>query len=94
MLPAKLALSYMNIFTFLEIKGTFNLWANACHVKCPLAPPRPHRTQDTITKSCMSQVKNRWAVTWQVLFFLPRVAGFPWPRSHMTLTLRFLVCFL
>jgi hypothetical protein len=23
-------------------------------------------------------------VTWQVLFFLPRVAGFQQPRSHMT----------
>jgi hypothetical protein len=26
--------------------------------------------------------------------FLPRVAGFPSPRSHMTWTLRFLVLFL
>jgi hypothetical protein len=42
---------------------------------------------------CVRQVKTRWGVTWQVLFFLPRVAGFPGPRSQMTWTLGFLYFF-
>jgi hypothetical protein len=32
----------------------------------------------------MRQVRTGGAMTWQVLFFLPRVAGFPQPRPHMT----------
>jgi hypothetical protein len=55
--------------------------------------PSPLRTQDTVTKSYMHQVRTRGAVIWQVLFFLHRVAGFPRPRSHMTWIFRFLVLF-
>ncbi len=33
-------------------------------------PPPPQPTQDTVTNSCMLQVRTRGAVTWQVLFFL------------------------
>ncbi len=33
------------------------------------------------------------AVTWQVLFFLSRVAGFPRPRSHMTCIFGFFFLF-
>jgi hypothetical protein len=32
----------------------------------------------------MRQVRTGGAVTWQVLFFLPGVAGFPRPRPQMT----------
>jgi hypothetical protein len=51
-----------------------------CHVKGPLPPLED--TPDTVTKSCTRQVKTRVDVTWQVLLFLPRVAGFPQPRLH------------
>ncbi len=69
----------------------FKFWVSGCHVKSPL--PRPH-TQDTVTKSCMRQVRTEGAVTWQVLFFLPKVAGFPRPRSHMTWVFGFWYFFL
>jgi hypothetical protein len=39
------------------------------------------------------QVRTGGVVIWQVLFFLPRVAGFPQPRSHMTWIFGFLVLF-
>jgi hypothetical protein len=40
MLPAKLAISYMNIFTFLDnLKEIFKFRAIGCHVKGPLPPP-------------------------------------------------------
>jgi hypothetical protein len=40
MLPAKLAISYMNIFTFFDnLKETIKFWAIGCHVKGPLPPP-------------------------------------------------------
>jgi hypothetical protein len=46
---------------------------------------------DTVRKSWMRQhqVRTGGAMTWQVLFFLPRVAGFPRPRSHMTWIFQF-----
>jgi hypothetical protein len=37
----------------------------------------------------MYQVQTRGAITWQVLIFLPMVAGFPQPRSHTTWILIF-----
>jgi hypothetical protein len=40
MMPAKLAISYMNILTFLLIKETFKFWAN---VKDHLSPPSTHK---------------------------------------------------
>ncbi len=40
-------------------------------------------TQDAVTKSCMCQVKTRGGITCQVLFFLPGMARFPRPRTHM-----------
>ncbi len=80
MLPAKLAISFRNIFTFFDkLKETLEFLAIGCHVKGPLPPPL--RIQD-ITKSCMRQVRTEGAMTWQVLFFLPRVAGFPRPKSE------------
>ncbi len=57
------------------------------------APPSPLQTQDTVMQSCMHQVRTGGAITWQVLFFLPRVAVFPQPRSHMTWIFIFLVLF-
>jgi hypothetical protein len=58
MLPAKLAISYRNIFTiFDKLKETFKFWASGCRVKGPLPPPPP-RTQDTVTKSCLRQVRT------------------------------------
>ncbi len=40
MLPAKSAISYMNIFTFFDnLKETFKFWAIGCHVKGHLPPP-------------------------------------------------------
>jgi hypothetical protein len=40
MLPAKLAISYMNIFTFFDkLKETFKFWAIGCHFKGPLLLP-------------------------------------------------------
>ncbi len=33
----------------------FQFWANVCHVKGPL----PLHTQDTVTQSCVGQVKTR-----------------------------------
>jgi hypothetical protein len=83
MLPAKLAISYRNMFTFFDkLKETFKFWACSCHVKGPLTPPLP--TQDTVIKSLVCQVRTGGGRDRQVLFFLPRVAGFPQPRSHMT----------
>jgi hypothetical protein len=45
MLPAKLAISYMNMFTFFDkLKETFKFKASGCHVKGPLPPPlRTHK---------------------------------------------------
>jgi hypothetical protein len=75
------------------LKETFKFWANGCHVKGPLPTPPP-RTQDTVIKSSVRQVRiGGGGITWQVLFFLPRVAGFPRPRSHMTWIFGFLVLF-
>jgi hypothetical protein len=57
MLHAKLAISYRNIFTFFDkLKETFKFWASGCHVKGPLHPPL--RTQDTLRKSCVHQVRT------------------------------------
>jgi hypothetical protein len=81
---------YIHLFD--KLKETFKFWANCCHVKGSL-PPLLH-TQDGVTKSCVRKVKTRGAVTWQIIFFLPSVAGFPWPRSHITWTFGFLVLFL
>ncbi len=94
MLPAKLEISYSNIFIFLyKLKETFKFWANGCLVKDPVPPP-PFHTQDTVKKNCVLQVKTKGAVTWQVLIFLLRVAGFQRPRSHMIWTFKFLILFL
>ncbi len=83
MLPAKMTISYKNIFPFfVKLKETFKFWASSCQVKGPSSSPLC--TQDTVTKSCVRQVRTGGAMIWQVLFFLPRVAGFPQPRSHMT----------
>jgi hypothetical protein len=44
MLPAKLAISYRNIFTFFDkLKETFKFWASGCHVKGTLPPPCAHK---------------------------------------------------
>ncbi len=44
MLPAKLAIIYRNIFTFIYIlKETFKLWASSCHVKGPLPLPTTYK---------------------------------------------------
>ncbi len=84
MLPAKVAISYMNIFTFFDnLKETIKFWAIGCHVKGPLPPPS--------VPSVGSELGG--AVTWQVLFILPKVAGFPRPRSHMTCIFGFFVLF-
>jgi hypothetical protein len=92
MLPAKLTISYKNIFTFFDkFKETFKFWASSCQVKGLSSSPLC--TQDTVTKSCVRQVRTGGVVIWQVLFFLPRVAGFPQPRSHMTWIFGFLVLF-
>jgi hypothetical protein len=79
------------VFTFFDkLKETFKF----CYLlPCQRPSPSPLYKQDTVTKSCMSQVTTRGAVTWQVLFFLPRVAGFLWPRSHMTWIFGFLFFF-
>ncbi len=46
MLHAKLAISYMNIFTiFYKLKETLKFWAIGCHVKGPLPPPLHTRCQ-------------------------------------------------
>jgi hypothetical protein len=71
MLPAKLAISYMNIFTFL-IKRNIKVLGE--WLPCQGFPP-PFHTQVTVTKSCVCQDKTMGPVKWQVLFFLPRVAG-------------------
>ncbi len=42
MMPTKLAISYMNILTFLLIKETFKFWAN---VKDHLPSPSTHKIQ-------------------------------------------------
>ncbi len=52
------------------LKETFKFWASGYHIKGPL-PPSPH-TQDTVTKSCVRQVRTGESVKLQVLFFLPR----------------------
>ncbi len=54
MLPAKLAISYTNIFPFFK---NDKFWANGCHVKGSL--PAPLHMQDTVTKSYERQVKTR-----------------------------------
>jgi hypothetical protein len=92
MLPAKLTISYRNIFTFFDkLKETFKFWASSYHVKGPLPPFPPH------TRYCYEDLHapgHKWgAMTWQVLFFLPRVAGFPRPRSHLTWIFGFFVLF-
>jgi hypothetical protein len=85
MFPAKVAISYMNIFTFFDnLKETVKFWVIGCHVKGPLPPPL--RTKHQVRT-------GGGGVTWQVLFFLPRVAGFPRPRSHMNCIFGFLVLF-
>jgi hypothetical protein len=92
MLPAKLAISYRNKFPFFDKwKETFRFWASGCHVKGPLPPPPLHTRYSYEEMHAPGQ--NWGVVTWQVLFFLPRVAGFPRPRSHMTWIFRFLVLF-
>ncbi len=74
-------------FNFFDnLKETVKFWAIGCYVKGPLSPPL--RTK--------RQVRTGWGggdMTWQVLFFLPRVAGFPRPRFHMTCIFRFFALF-
>ncbi len=46
MLPAKLAISNMNIFTFFDkLKETLKFWDIGCHVKGPPPPPLCTRCQ-------------------------------------------------
>jgi hypothetical protein len=48
MLPAKLAISYINIFTsFYQLKNKFKFLASGCRAKGPL--PSPPQTQDNVT---------------------------------------------
>ncbi len=84
LLSTKLAISLKNIFTFFDkLEETLKLKASGCHVKSSLPPPHPTpHSRLNYKELCTSGLNySRGSVTCQVLFSLPRVAGFPWPRS-------------
>jgi hypothetical protein len=57
----------MNIFTiFDKLKDTFRFWVSV--MSCQRFSSSPFHTQDTVTKSCISQAKTRGAVTWGSYF--------------------------
>jgi hypothetical protein len=74
------------------LKETFKFWASGYHVKGPLSPPPPaHKI--LLGRAACARSEGGGGVRWQVLFFLPRVSGFPWPRSHMTWVFGFFILF-
>ncbi len=91
MLPAKLAIIYRNIFAFFICLKKHSSFGLLVAMSWALTPPA-HKIC-TVTKSCMRQVRTGGAMTWQVLFFLPRMAGFSQPRSPMTWIFGVLVLF-
>jgi hypothetical protein len=56
MLPAKLGISYTNIFTYFDkLKEIFKFWASGCYVKGPLPPPL--HTQDFLNRAAWARSK-------------------------------------
>jgi hypothetical protein len=73
----------MNIFTFFEnLKETFKFGLLVAMSRALSLPPL-HRAP--------GQNWGGGGMTWQVLFFLSRVAGFPQPSSHMTCNFGFVL---